>query len=372
MKVDFLIVGAGLAGCVIAERITNVLNKSVLLIDKRPHVGGNIYDYPDKNDILIHKYGPHAFHTSNKAVWDYLSNFTDWHCYFHKVKAVIDGMEVPVPFNLNSINQVFPLKLASKLEDKLINNFGFNIKIPILKLKNTDDADLKFLADYVYNKVFLGYTMKQWGLSPEQLDESVTSRIPVYISRDDRYFQDKYQGIPLNGYTALINNIINNKLINVELNSAFNDIKNNVSYKHLIFTGPIDEYFNFKYGELPYRSLSFKLRAMNTEYYKATAQTNYPENYDFTRITEFKHFLDRKSPVSPIAFEYPEAFNHKNEPYYPIPNSESAEKYQRYEEDAKELSNITFLGRLAEYKYYNMDQIVERTLKVFDDEIKFS
>jgi len=209
----YLVVGTGLSGSIIAERIANVLKKEVLVVDRRNHIGGNIYDYKDKNNIIIHKYGPHAFHTNNKKVWDYLSQFTEWQIYFHKVLAVVDGIKIPLPFNLNSIYRLFSANQALKLEEKLIKVFGYNAKIPILKLKKTKDKDLQFLANYIYEKVFLGYTTKQWNLKPEELDESVTSRVPIYISRDDRYFQDKYQGIPADGYTKMVENILDDKLI---------------------------------------------------------------------------------------------------------------------------------------------------------------
>ncbi|MEI7474058.1 MAG: UDP-galactopyranose mutase [bacterium] len=368
MDFDFLIVGAGLAGCVFAERAATVLKKKVLIIDRKPHVAGNSYDYIDKNGIIIHKYGPHIFHTNNKIVWNYLSDFTDWHIYFHKVNAVVDGIEVPLPFNLNSIYKVFPNSLATRLEEKLIENFGFNTKVSILNLKKTDDKDLKFLYEYVYKKVFLEYTLKQWGVTPEDLDEKVTARIPVYISRDDRYFQDKYQGIPSNGYTVMVEKMLEHKNIKVRLNTEFKELSKEITFKHIVFTGQMDEYFEFSHGQLPYRSLYFDSKEFNTEYYQEKAVTNYPENYDFTRITEYKHFLNTKSSSTTIAVEYPQAFvQGENDPYYPIPNEENSKKYELYSTEAKKHKEVTFIGRLAEYKYYNMDQIVEQALEVFNN-----
>jgi len=359
----YLVVGAGLSGSVIAERIANILKEEVLVIDKRNYIGGNIYDYKDKNKIIIHKYGPHAFHTNNKKVWEYLSQFTEWQIYFHKVLAVVDGIKIPLPFNLNSIYKVFPANQALKLEDNLIETFGYNVKIPILKLKKINDKDLQFLANYIYEKVFLGYTIKQWNLKPEELDESVTSRVPVYISRDDRYFQDKYQGIPADGYTKMVENILDNKLIKIELGIDFNKIKNKIKYDYLIYTGPIDEYFDYKFGKLPYRSLEFKIKTFQKKYFQGVAQVNYPENYDFTRITEFKHFLNINSDKTTIAYEFPQDYkDDKNEPYYPIPNRANETLFQKYRREVKKLPNVTFLGRLAEYKYYNMDDIVKNSL----------
>lgn len=367
----YLVVGAGLAGSIIAERIANVLKKEVLVIDRRNHIGGNVYDYKDENGILIHKYGPHAFHTDNKKVWDFLSHFTEWQIYFHKVLAVVDGIKIPLPFNLNSIYGIFSANQALKLEEKLIEKFGYNVKIPILKLKKIKEKDLQFLANYIYEKVFLGYTIKQWNLKPEELDESVTSRVPVYISRDDRYFQDKYQGIPADGYTKMMENILNNKLIKIELGMDFNKIKNKIKYDYLIYTGSIDEFFDYKFGKLPYRSLEFKIKTFQKEYFQEVAQVNYPENYNFTRITEFKHFLNTYSDKTTIAYEFPQDYkDDKNEPYYPIPNRANEILFQKYRIESKKLQNVIFLGRLAEYKYYNMDKIVERALKVFKEDIR--
>lgn len=373
MQISYLVVGAGLSGSIIAERIANILKEEVLVIDRRNHVGGNIYDYKDENGILIHKYGPHAFHTDNKKVWHYLSYFTEWQIYFHKVLAVVDGIKIPLPFNLNSIYRIFSANQASKLEKKLIETFGYNVKIPILKLKKIKDKDLQFLANYIYEKVFLGYTIKQWNLKPEELDESVTSRVPVYISRDDRYFQDKYQGIPADGYTKMLENILNNKLIKIELGMDFNKIKNKIKYDYLIYTGLIDEFFDYKFGKLPYRSLEFKIKTFQKEYFQEVAQVNYPENYDFTRITEFKHFLNTNLDKTTIAYEFPQDYeDDKNEPYYPIPNRANDTLFQKYRKEAKGIQNVIFLGRLAEYKYYNMDDAVLKALKTFNKTIEKS
>jgi len=371
LKIPYLIVGSGLAGSVLAERIANVLKKEVLVIEKRNHIGGNVYDYPNEDGILIHKYGPHAFHTNNKKVWDYLSQFTEWYPYFHKVLAVIDGIKVPLPFNLNSIYKVFPPGLAGRLEEKLIEKFGYNRKVPILELKKTEDKELKFLADYIYEKVFLGYTVKQWDLKPEELDPSVTTRVPVYISRDDRYFQDKYQGIPKNGYTKMIENMLDNSKIKIELETDFFEIREKIKYDILIYTGPIDKFFNFEYGRLPYRSLKFEFKTYKMKYFQEVAQVNYPENYDFTRITEFRYFLPYQNKNTTIAFEYPQKYEFKiNEPYYPILNEETRVICNKYKELTNNFTNIVFIGRLAEYRYYNMDQIVEKALEVSERKFK--
>ena len=358
-----LVVGAGLSGCVIAERIANELNKKVLIIDKRPHIAGNIYDYRDEHGILVHKYGPHAFHTNLKNVWDYLSNFTEWKPYFHKVEALIDGQSVPIPFNFNTIEKLFPSDYARTLIKDLINAYGINKKVMILDLLKNDR--FKELAQYVYEKVFLGYTVKQWGKKPEELDISVSGRVPIYTGRDDRYFHDKYQAIPENGYTEMIKKMLKNKNISVELESDFSKIDRSL-YKKIIYTGKIDEYFNYVLGELPYRSLRFDIKSYDREYYQKTAQKNYSENFDFTRITEFKHFLDQKSKSTTVSYEYPQDYKRDlNEPYYPVPERNNFDLFEKYKELAVKEKNTIFLGRLAEYKYYNMDQIVESALKTF-------
>ncbi len=366
-KVKNLIVGCGLSGIVLAERIASELKEEVLIIDKRDHIGGNVFDYKDKDTgITVHQYGPHVFHTNDKNVWDYLSRFTDWHRFMYRVKAVMDGIEVNIPFNLDSLHKVFPRQMAEKLETKLIEKFGFNKKVPILELRKANDADLEFLAQYVYEKVFLGYTVKQWSVKPEDLDASVSGRVPVYISRDSRYFQDKYQGIPLNGYTKMVENILNHPNIEVRLNTDFKDITE--KFDKIFYSGAIDEYFDYKYGELPYRSLEFDVQVINKEYYQKSAMTNYPNNYDFTRITEHKHFLDEKSDKTVISIEYPQQFElGKNERYYPISNPQNQALYDKYKEEAKKISGLYFIGRLGEYKYYNMDLAVENIFKIFGE-----
>lgn len=362
-KVKTLIVGCGLSGIVIARKLAESGEK-VLIIEQRNHIGGNCYDYKQSN-INVQKYGAHIFHTNYEEVWQFLSLYTEWHPYMHTVKAVIDGIETKIPFNLDSLHQVFPKSLATKLEEKLIETFGFNKKVPILELRKTKNKDLEFLANYIYQKVFLGYTVKQWGMNPEELDPSVSGRIPVYVSRDDRYFQDKYQAIPANGYTAMMQNILNHPNIEVRLNADFKDLKDKISYQRLIYSGAIDEYFNYQLGALPYRSLNFKYKQIDKEYYQNCSVINYPENYDYTRIVEYKYYLNDESDKTIISFEYPEDFEAgKNERYYPIPKDGSHALYQKYLEKAKQLPNVYFVGRLGDYKYYNMDETVLRALQL--------
>ncbi len=363
-KVKNIIVGCGITGITLARRIAEEKNEEVLIIDNKDHIGGNCYDYYDEN-ICVHKYGTHIFHTDNKDVWNFLSKFTKWHPYMHKVKAVIEGIEIPVPFNINSMEMVFPSCLSEKLQQKLVEKFGFGKKVPILELRKCDDKDLNFLADYIYKRIFLDYTLKQWGVKPEDLDPLVTGRVPVYVSRDDRYFQNKYQGIPLNGYTKMMEKMLDHPLIKVKLNTSFNDIKNSIEYEKLYYTGAIDEYFDYKFGELPYRSINLDFQKYDKEYYQSNSVINYPENYTFTRIGEYKYFLDDKSDKTIVSFEYPEAFvRGKNERYYPIINEENLALYQKYLDEAKKDPKLMFLGRLGDYKYYDMDKAIERVLNM--------
>ncbi len=379
---DHIIVGAGFAGCVLARQLAEENNCRVLIIEKRQHIGGNCYDYYDEHGILVHKYGPHLFHTSDAVVFQYLSRFTRWHNYHHRVLAMIDGQKVPVPFNLNTIEMLFPPSLAKTLEQKLVGRFGYDVKVPILELRKEQDADLKFLADYVYEKMFVNYTAKQWGCKPEDIAAEVTARVPVFISRDDRYFQDTYQAIPAQGYTRLFENLLNHKNISIMLNTAYQQIVDfnvasgqlrlmgsNFSGK-LIYTGLIDELFEFKFGELPYRSLQFDFEFHPLSSYQQVTTVNYPNNYDFTRITEFKKISGQDIFGSTIIKEYPQDYDstdeNKNIPYYPVFNEENSRKYQQYAEYAKQFENIVLVGRLAQYRYYDMDDIVREALLTFE------
>ncbi len=377
---DYLVIGAGLAGCVMAERIANILDKKVLIIEKRNHIGGNCYDCYNENGILVHKYGPHILHTNLEEVWEYLSQFTEWYEYQHHVQGFIDGKKVPIPFNLNSLHTLLPESIAISLEEKLIDKFGFNTKIPILELKKSEDKDIKFLADFVYEKVFLNYTKKQWGVLPEELDPSVTERVPIHISRDNRYFQDKYQGIPRKGYYKLFKNMLKNSNIKLLLNTNFKEVikisDNKIHFLEdefegkLIFTGQIDELFNYEFGELSYRSLKFDSETIDKEYFQEVGTVNYPNNYEFTRITEFKHLTNQKDVKTSIVREYSKRYNSEDDiPYYPIPKKEHELIYEKYLENARRINNLLLVGRLAEYKYYNMDIVVNVALKIFKEKI---
>ncbi len=368
MKFDWLIVGAGFTGSVLAERIASQLNQKVLIVEQRDHIAGNAYDYYDEQGVLVHKYGPHIFHANAQYIWDYLAQFTEWRSYYHQVLGVVDGKEVPIPFNLNTLSALFPSRYAEKLSQQLIEEYGFNVKVPILKIRESaKNNDLKFLADYIYDNVFHKYTLKQWELKPEELAPSVTARVPIYISRDNRYFQDSYQGLPKHGYTALFRSMLNHPNIKVLLNTSYQEIMDDIQYKRMIFTGPIDEFFEHTHGELPYRSLDFKFHYTEQDQMQAVGTVNYPNEYNYTRITEFKHLTGQRTYGSSYIEEYPQAYKRgENVPYYPIPKDEYKALYKKYQQEAEKLKGeVLFAGRLAEYQYYNMDQAVARALHLF-------
>ena len=381
MMYDYIIIGAGLAGCVLAERIANVLEDKVLVIEKREQIGGNCYDYYDEAGLLVHKYGPHIFHTQIKEVWNYLSQFTEWRPYQHRVLGYVDEKKIPIPFNLTSLYSSFSQDMAQKMEEKLVENYGQEVQVPILELKDCDDEDLKLLADYVYQKVFLNYTKKQWGLKPEELDPSVTARVPVLISRDDRYFQDPYQGIPREGYTPIFQKMLKSPRIELMLKTDYKEVlefnKGSIFFKgeefkgKLIYTGEIDYFFDFQYGRLPYRSLDFEMETLDQEYYQEVGTINYPNDHRYTRITEFKHLTGQVHEKTTITREYPQSYqpSRGDVPYYPIPQREYQEIYQRYRKKAAQYPNLILVGRLAEYQYFNMDLVVDRALTIFQEKI---
>ena len=363
-----LVVGCGLSGAVIAHKLACILNEKVIIIDKKKHIGGTCFDIKDASCITVHKYGPHIFRTNSKEIWDFLSQFTEWRPFMHHVLGVIDGIEIPIPFNLDSLHRVFPEQMANRLEDKLVKTFGFNKKIPILDLRSTKDDDLNFLAEYIYQKVFLGYTLKQWGYPPEQLHPSVTGSVPVYISRDSRYFQEKYQGIPKEGYTRMFERMLTHPNISVMLDTDFKDIRNTITCDRIFYTGAIEEFFNYKYGKLPYRSLHIKFETYPQKKFQNAPVVNYPENYDFTRIAEYKYFLNEESNCTVLSFEYPEDFvEGKNDRIYPILNEENQAVYDRYLAEAEKLPHVVFLGRLGAYRYYDMNRTIAGAFDVFNN-----
>jgi UDP-galactopyranose mutase len=371
MKVDWLIVGAGFTGLVVAERIASQLGKKVLVVERRDHIGGNAYDHYDANGILVHRYGPHLFHTNSEKVWRYLSRFTEWRPYHHKVLAQVDGKKVPIPFNLNSLHALFSPGNALKLEELLLKHYGSGNKVPILKLRREASGELHFLAEYIYEKVFYGYNLKQWGLSPEELGPGVSGRVPVHISRDDRYFQDRFQAVPKHGYTRMFQRMANHPNIKLLLNADYREIEDEVRYDGMVYTGLIDEFFEYMHGELPYRSLRFEFSYHSVDAYQEVAQLNYPNEHSYTRISEYKHITGQRAYGTTVSIEYPEAYRREqNLPYYPVPREENRKRYNLYLAEAESLKKrILFAGRLADYKYYNMDQAVARALGVFEKQV---
>ncbi|GAB2770327.1 UDP-galactopyranose mutase [Hymenobacter luteus] len=355
---DYLIVGAGFAGSVLAERLATRSNKKVLIVDKRCHIAGNAYDHYNEEGILVHKYGPHIFHTNSKDVFEYLSNFTDWRPYEHRVLASVDGQMVPMPINLDTINKLYGLSLNSFEVEQFFESVAEQVPV----IKTSEDVVVSKVGRELYEKFFKNYTRKQWGMDPSELDKSVTSRVPTRTNRDDRYFTDTYQAMPLHGYTRMFERMLDHPNIKVMLNTDYHDIVDFIPFKEMIFTGPVDEYFDFKYGKLPYRSLEFKHETLNQENYLAAPVVNYPNDNLYTRITEFKALTGQKHPKTSIVYEYPKA---EGDPYYPVPRLENAELYNKYKKLADETPNVHFVGRLATYKYYNMDQVVAQALTLY-------
>ncbi|WP_207424002.1 UDP-galactopyranose mutase [Desertivirga brevis] len=363
---EYLIVGAGYSGAVLAERIASQLNKKVLVVDKRDHIGGNAYDYYNEDGILVHKYGPHWFHTNDKSVFDYLSLFTEWRFHYHRVQTYVDGRLVPIPINLDTLNNLYNLNLTSS---KDVQDYFDKVKIDISKPMNAEEMVISQVGEDLYNKFFRGYTLKQWEIDPKNLAPSVTARIPTRTNRDDRYFTDKYQGIPKHGYTEMFKKILAHPNISLMLKTDYRDIINIIPYRTLIYSGPIDSFFNYKFGKLPYRSLRFEHETFNQNYYQSHQQVNYPNEYDFTRIVEWKHATGQRSDVTTITREYSLLATENLEKYYPIPCEENHNLFNRYNEEAEKCENVIFCGRLADYKYYNMDQVVARALMIFEKKV---
>ena len=352
---DYLIVGAGFAGSVLAERLANGSGKRVLICDKRPHIGGNAYDCYDNDGILIHKYGPHIFHTNSREVFDYLGRFTEWRQYEHRVLAQVDGMLVPIPINLDTINKLYGLNLTS-FE---VKDFLENVREKRDVIRTSEDVVVNAVGKELYEKFFRNYTRKQWGLDPSELDASVTARVPTRTTRDDRYFTDVYQAMPKHGYTRMFEKMLDSPNIKVMLNCDYREIVKEISFKEMIYTGPIDEFFDYRYGKLPYRSLEFKHETHDVEKFQPVTVVNYPNEQAFTRITEFKQLTGQEHKKTSIVYEFPQA---EGDPYYPVPRKENNEIYAKYKLLSETRSDVHFVGRLATYRYYNMDQIVAQSL----------
>ena len=383
-KYNCLIIGAGMAGAVAARRLAEEGGRRVLLLERRGHVGGNAYDCYDETGVLIHRYGPHIFHTNNRRVFDFLSRFTAWNGYQHRVAANVHGVFMPVPFNLTSLELAFPGAEGAALADKLIGTYGAERKVTILELRGSGDPDIRALADYVYEHIFVHYTVKQWGQTPEEIDPATTGRVPVFLSRDDRYFQDVYQGLPLEGYTPFIERMLDDPNISVELNT---DAAGRVELEEdgtirldgaafdgpVIYTGAADELFGCRFGRLPYRTLDFQFEHIPRDDFQGYGTVNYTVDQPWTRITEFKHLTGQKLPGhTTVAREFSRAYTGAEGeiPYYAIINQANNELYHRYRQLAERCPNLYLLGRLAEYKYYNMDAIAARALELCDDLLK--
>lgn len=384
-KYDVIIIGSGFAGSVMAERFAST-GKKVLVLEKRAHIAGNMYDYQDEKGVRVHKYGPHIFHTNRLEVIEYLSKFTDWYPYQHKVLGQVNDKFVCIPFNLTSIEESFDTDVSERLKNRLIETYGIEKKVTILELRKNEDPEIRQLADFIFDKVFKDYTMKQWGLTVDEIDPLVTNRVPVHISRDDRYFQDKYQQMPKDGYTKIFEKMLNHENIEVQINVDAKDFvridleQNKVYFMgnefdgKVIYTGAVDELLDYKFGVLPYRSLDFDLQSFDNRTYQAVGTVNYPtpaNQHGFTRITEYKHMMDEKPSGTTVAIEYSLPYNKDastgNIPYYPIFTESNQALYDKYVEALKPLTNVVLIGRLAEYKYYNMDAIIYRSLSVFEN-----
>jgi UDP-galactopyranose mutase len=355
---DYLIVGAGFAGSVLAERLARGLGLRVLVVDKRPHIGGNAYDRHDDAGILVHPYGPHIFHTNSAEIFEYLSRFTRWRAYQHRVLASVDGQLVPLPINLDTVNRLYGLNLTSFEMEQWLESLAEK-KDHIL---TSEDVVVSKVGRDLYNKFFRGYTRKQWALDPSELDASVTARVPTRTNRDDRYFTDTFQAMPLQGYTRMFERMLDHPQIKVMTNTDYREVVDLLPWKHMVYTGPIDAFFNYRHGKLPYRSLEFEHVNLPQEQYQAVGTVNYPNDYAYTRITEFKHLTGQRHPTTSIVYEHPRA---DGDPYYPVPRPENAALYRKYEADGEALTNVTFVGRLATYRYYNMDQVVGQALAAF-------
>jgi UDP-galactopyranose mutase len=355
---DYLIVGAGFAGGVLAERLAKVAGKSVLLIDRRSHIGGNAFDHYNEYGILVHRYGPHIFHTNSRDVFEYLSQFTEWRPYEHHVLASVDGQLLPMPINLDTLNRLYGLNMNSFEAAKFLESAAESRA----HVKTSEDVVVSRIGRELYEKFFRNYTRKQWNMDPSELDAAVTARVPVRTNRDNRYFTDTYQAMPLHGYTRMFENMLDHPRIKILLKADFREIQREIPYRKLIYSGPVDEYFDYCYGALPYRSLRFKHETLDREVFQPEAVVNYPNEHAYTRVTEFKYLTGQEHPKTSIVYEYPQA---DGDPYYPIPRAENEVTYKRYKALAEQTEGVEFVGRLATYKYYNMDQVTAQALALF-------
>jgi UDP-galactopyranose mutase len=355
---DYLVVGAGFAGATIAERLAAHGGKTVLLCDRRSHIGGNAYDHYDEAGLLVHKYGPHIFHTNSRQVFEYLSNFTEWRPYQHRVLACVDGQLLPMPINLDTVNRMY----GTNFNSFELQEFFRSVAEPVPHVRTSEDVIVSKVGRELYEKFFRNYTRKQWGLDPSELDASVTSRVPVRTNRDDRYFTDTYQAMPLNGYTRMFERMLAHPNIKILLNAEYREIEPLVPNAEVIFTGPVDEYFDYRFGRLPYRSLEFQFETRSVEVAQPGAVVNYPNENAYTRVTEFKYLTGQEHPKTTLVYEFARA---DGDPYYPVPQPQNAALYKKYQDLAETTHGVHFLGRLGTYKYYNMDQVVGQALTLY-------
>ncbi len=355
---DYLIIGAGFAGATIAERLASHAGKKVLICDKRPHIGGNAYDHYDEAGVLVHKYGPHIFHTNSRDVYDYLSRFTKWRSYQHRVLARVDGQLLPIPINLDTVNRLYGTRYTSlQLEE-----FFKRVAEPVAQVKTSEDVIVSRVGRELYEKFFRNYTRKQWGLDPSELDAQVTARVPVRTNRDDRYFTDTYQVMPRNGYTRMFERMLSHPNIKILLNADYREVEGTIPHSEVICTGPIDEFFDYRFGRLPYRSLDFQFETRNVATAQSAPVINYPNENAYTRVTEFKYLTGQEHPKTTLVYEFA---TDVGDPYYPVPRPENTALYRRYQELAAATNGVHFLGRLGTYKYYNMDQVVAQALTLY-------
>jgi len=355
---DWLIVGAGFAGSVLAERIASQRGESVLIVDRRSHIGGNAYDCYDDAGILVHRYGPHIFHTNAQSIVDYLSQFTSWRPYEHRVLSAVDGKLLPIPINLDTINKLYDLDLTS---DQL-EAFFASRREAVDEVRTSEDVVVSTIGRELYEKFFRGYTRKQWGVEPRELSKSVTARVPTRTNRDDRYFGDSFQCMPAHGYTRMFERMLAHPKIKVLLQTDYREIRHIIPFRNLVFTGPIDEFFDWKLGRLPYRSLEFRHVTLDREQFQPVGVVNYPQTEAYTRITEYKHLTGQRHSRTSLSYEYP---TDTGDPYYPVPRLENEALYKKYQALADARPDVWFAGRLATYRYYNMDQVVGQALATF-------
>ena len=356
---DWLVVGAGFAGSVLAERLASQRGDTVLVVDRRAHIGGNAFDWYDEAGILVHRYGPHIFHTNAEAIVAYLSQFTAWRPYEHRVLAQVDGQLVPIPINLDTINRLYGLDLTSQQMEQFLAERRESVE----EVRTAEDVVVGTVGRELYEKFFQGYTRKQWGVDPSQLSKSVTARVPTRTNRDDRYFSDRFQSMPAGGYTRMFQKMLAHPNIKVMLQSDYRQVRHVIPHRRLIYTGPIDEFFDFRLGKLPYRSLRFEHVTLDRPQFQPVAVVNYPQTEAFTRITEYKHMTGQRHPQTSLTYEYP---TNEGDPYYPVPRPENELLYKRYEALAAQQTDAIFVGRLATYRYYNMDQVIGQALTAFN------